>query len=79
MKVLVYYEQEYSIKTKFTIRTVEYISKVFEVTSKEDLLKQFYDLRYIPAYLKKISKDNEIQFGKRTMLWYLPETFQPNF
>jgi len=79
LKVLVHFEQDFTIKARVPIRTIEKMSFVFEVTSKEDLLKQFYDLRYIPAYLKKISKDNEIQFGKRTMLWYLPETFQPNF
>ena len=80
MKVLVYFEQEFLIKAKINIRTIEKISHVFEVDSKTDLLRQFQCWIYIPNYLKNISKNIiEIQSGRRTMLWYLPETFEPHF
>lgn len=79
MKVLVYYEQEYSIKSRFTIRNVEYISKVFDVTSKEDLLLQFDSFKFIPTYLSKTPSLVEIKCKKKTMIWYLPENFQPHF
>ena len=79
MKVLVHYEQEFQIRGSFTIKTVQTITKVFEVNSKQDLIYRFKDSAFIPRYITLSAGDDDIVCGKKSMLWYLPETFQPHF
>lgn len=79
MKVLVYFEQEfYSTEGKYDFRTLENVSHVFECSSNEDLLKQFEAYNFIPRHIKFLYGKSEVLFGKRTMIWYLPENNQAN-
>lgn len=80
MKVLVHFEQEFFIQQRMKIRSVETITLVLNVVSKQDFLRKFKDLDFVPSYIKKSAgNDGEISLGKKTMLWYLPETFKPHF
>lgn len=78
MKVLVHFEQEYIVNGPVRAHIIETITRVFEVESKEHLLSKFHNLKYAPEHFKNFSK-SELDYGKKTMIWYLPETFEPHF
>lgn len=61
------------------IRSIEKITIVVEAKSKKDLLIEFQKINFIPNYLKNISDGKDIEVGKKTMIWYLPESFKPHF
>lgn len=77
MKVLVHFEHHFYSKEYVLFRTVESVSRVFDVKSKRDLLKQLKDWDYVPSHLRDLKK--EIRSGKKIIIWYLPETLEPHF
>lgn len=77
MKVLVYFKQEFYSTEVVKFCSIEYTAKVFDVESKDHLLNVFQNYEYVPKYIR--DHIEYVTCGKKTMLWYLPETFKPHF
>ena len=75
MNVLVGYKQVY-IHKALDQRPRELLARdtrMFEAASFADLASKFSAYQYTPRWLED-TYPGELQVGRKTMLWYLPET-----